>query len=251
MVDGEAVTEITKQAVFASATDIIPATKKVGAKALELTLKKVDVLETPIITPTPVTVKEALDISLVPGFVPYGQEEKKQVIINLETTGFRPWEQRIIAIGLQDPLVPNEPPTIIMLDDEAQMIQALFTEFKAKGYNEIIGYIYSFDLQFLCIRAMKHNINSKPFFDASILDMAQALAQVKFAFVYKAQQPPPLSDLCDFLFGFPKAITDKQMITLYQQGNLEAVKEFASQQITRILAVYLLFRKIVESDIIG
>lgn len=180
---------------------------------------------------------------IIPPAIPWAPE-KKALILNIETEGYRPWEHKIIAIGIQDPLVPNSLPVVIMHPDEAFMISSLFMVIKEGDYGELVGYGLSFDFRFLLIKAMKHNINCKEFYDCKLLDLMQAAAQGKFEFMYKPQSPPSLSDLSDYLWKYPKPFTDLEMIKYWRQGQDEKVLEFASSQITRILALYILFHRV-------
>ncbi len=242
--------EIGKRPVMVPEFEIIRAGPQVARKEVSLLLQKTEVQAfippsvTPLPTPTfpPSPLPQAPIIPLSPG--------KNPLIINIETLGFKPWEKRIVAIGFQDPSFPSHVPTVIMHKDEAQIINDLFTIIKKFGYNQFIGYGNSFDLRFIVIRAMKLGINCKEFVDMELYDLMQAMAQVKFEFVYKAQQPPKLSDIADFFWGYPKPFTDLEMMKFYKMGLLEKVKEFASSQITRILLLYYLFRKISETSFI-
>lgn len=236
--------EIGKIPVVANPWDIIPSAVTVAAKEVEVGL-----------VPTPPTPPTEPPAPIPPGvfvpYAPYVAPEKKSLIINVETNGYNPWEHRILAIGLQDPTLPEEYPIVIMLEDEELMIKALFTAMKEMGVNELIGYGLSFDYRFLFIKAMKYNIDCKEFVDCSLYDLMQVAAQVKQAFVYYPQKAPSLSDLADYLWGFPKPFTDIEMIKFWASGEFDKVIEFTSSQITRILALYLLSRKVSENSFVS
>ena len=232
--------EIGKSPYVAEPWEIIQPGAAPAERELEVGLVRKPV-EPPPEPPSPIP------SGVVPPGAPGEVPGKKRLILNIETTGYRPWEHRIIAIGYQDPMVPNTFPTIIMLADEAMMIATLFAIIRDEGYNELIGYGLSFDYRFLLIKAMKYNIDCKEFYDMELYDLMQAAAQGKFEFMYKPQSPPSLSDLADYLWGYPKPFTDLEMIKYYAQGQFDKVLEFASSQITRILALYSLFRKVSEN----
>lgn len=176
--------------------------------------------------------------------------EKKSLIFNIETLGLDPLKARIITIGLQDSMVPNENPTIIMLEDEAEMLRSLFTIISEGDFTELIGYNLSFDFRFILLRAMYHGINCQEFYNCSLFDLMQAMQQGKLAFVYNPQKAPNLSDVADFLFNYPKPFTDVEMMEYYKKGERDKVLEFASSQITRTLALYWTFRLISETPFI-
>jgi len=173
---------------------------------------------------------------------------KRGLILNIETDGLKPWENRIIAIGIQDPAFPNDMPTIIMDESEEFMIYSLLMVIKEGRYNELIGYGLSFDYRFLLMKYMKYNLDCKEFYDCDLYDLGQAMAQGKFEYVYYAQKQPKLSDIADFFWGYPKPFTDLEMIEYYKLGQLDKVVEFATSQIIRINALYVLFRRIIETS---
>jgi len=181
-------------------------------------------------------------------YVPYAEVSGiKGIILNIETSGIDPLANRIIAIGIQDPLFPEDNPSVIMLDDEASMILALFTIIQEGGYNQIIGYNLGFDFRFVFLKAMFYGIDCKEFYDCTLFDLMEGCAQVKMTFVYNAQKALDLSDLADWLWKYPKPFTDAEMIKKWASGDSEAVLEFASGQVTRTLALYLLYRKTSEN----
>jgi len=211
-----------------------------------------------IITAEPVWAPEdeiiiPLEKAVYKPYVPYvtyeAAAEKKGIIFNIETTGFDPLNDRVIAIGLQDPLFPEANPIILMLEDEEQIISAFFEVLKLGGFNELIGYGLSFDYRFILMQAMYYGLTCKEFYDCEIYDLMQAVAQGKFSFVYFPQKALPLSDVADFLWEYPKPFSDTEMLKYYAAGDYDKVVEFTSSQITRILALYTTFRKITETPI--
>ncbi len=250
MTNGQPI-EIVRRPIVATEQDIIRQTPKVLDRQVSLSLVK-EVRPITIPSTTPQLSDPDIAPSPIPtaSFIPTGPG-KRGLIINIETTGFDPLKHRIIAIGLQDPLKPNEPPVVIMEHDEGLMLSILFSKIDDGAFNEVIGYGFSFDLRFVVVRAMKLGIPCKQFSDMDIYDLMQAMAQVKFQFVYNAQRPPKLSDVGDFFWGFPKPFTDLEMLKFYAQGQFSKVVEFTSSQITRILLLYNLFRGITENPFIS
>lgn len=240
--------ELGRRLIEAKESEIIRSSPSTAKRDVELTLKKVSQPltippgETPL--PAPIIPPSNLPFSPV---VPTSAGTKG-LIINIETTGFDPLKHRIIAIGAQDPLFPETAPIIILRESEEEMIRELFTIISDGNYNEAIGYGYSFDLRFVVVRAMKLGIPTKQFSDMDIYDLMQAMAQVKFQFVYNAQRPPKLSDVADFFWGYPKPFSDLEMIKFYAQERFDKVLEFASSQVTRIMLLYALFRSITETN---
>ena len=249
MVNGAEV-ELVKEAVFAAPEEIIKPAAVTAEKALTVSLVK---KTQPVVVPPPVypvPTYEPAKVYIPPVPVIPTSPGKKSLVMNIETTGFKPWERRIIAIGIADPEHPEEPPVVVMEDNEARIIKSLFTVIKSLGINELIGYGNGFDYRFILLRAMKYNIDCKEFYDCDLYDVMQAMGQGKFSYIYYAPKPPSLSDIADFFWGYPKPFTDLEMLKYYAIGDLDKVREFTSSQVTRIMLVYSLFRKISESPFV-
>lgn len=185
----------------------------------------------------------------VPYVPPPAPPEKKGIVFNIEATGFKPLEDRVISIGLQDPNFPEANPIVLMLADEKQLISAFFEVLEMGGFNELIGYGLSFDYRFILIKAMKYGLFCKEFYDCDLYDLMQACAQGKFSYMYFPQRALKLSDVADYFWSYPKPFSDLEMLKYYASGDYNKVVAFTSSQITRILALYLTFRKITETPI--
>lgn len=173
---------------------------------------------------------------------------QKALILNIETTGFSPYDDQLIAIAYQDAQELNTQPTVVMGEDELALLQHLFDVIKTQGYTLLIGYGFGFELFWITNKAMKYGITCKEFADADVYDVMQSVTQLKQSFVYKPQSNPSLSDVAGYLFNFPKPFTDADMIRYWMEGKHELVYQFASEQITRTLLVYLLFRHVTENS---
>ena len=178
-----------------------------------------------------------------------GDPENKDLVINIETEGFRPWEHRIIAIGVQDPSLPDEPPKIIMGADEALMIQEFLALFKRGQYDRIIGYNITFDYRFIIMRSMRYGMPLKEFQNAKLYDLQELMSKGRIGFVFNQQRAPKLSDLSDFLFSFPKAFSDADMLEFWATGQFDLVRQFASDQVTRTLLLYFVTRYVIEKPV--
>jgi len=175
--------------------------------------------------------------------------EAGSFLLNIETTGLNPWEHRIISIGILDMNHPEENPVVIMNEDEKALVETVLIAVKYGQFRRMIGYGLSFDFRFILIKAMKYNLDCREFYELQLYDLMQAAAQGKFEYVYYAQKPPSLSILAAYIWGFPKAIDDKEMIQAYLEGDLDTVYNFTFNQMMRILSLYILFTRITESSV--
>jgi len=181
---------------------------------------------------------------LVPPTIIPEVEPKKTLLVNIETLGTNPFKDRIIAIGVADPAFPDEPPTVLMTEDERDLINIFFNVVRDGGYELLVGYGFTFDFRFLLVRGMYYNLACKEFYDCDILDLMQIMAQGKPQFMYYPPKPPKLSDVAEFFWDFPKQITDLEMMQAYVAGDTETVRKFCRNQMYRIMALYVTWKSL-------
>lgn len=174
---------------------------------------------------------------------------KKSLVMNIETLGFKPWEDRIITISYQDAADLLGAPTVLMIDDEKELIKTFYKFWKEGEYNQIIGYNLSFDFRYILVRAMFYAIPSKEFSDASLFDMMEIMQKMRRAFVYGSQPTGTLSQWGELFFNYPKPFSDLEMMKYYKEGQFDKVYEFAESQIIRTFGLYLLWNTIVSTEI--
>ena len=203
-------------------------------------------LQPQAVAPTPIIVP---NLPFFPALPPPVPVIEKTCILNIETTGTKPWEQRIIAIGFQDVDNIFAPPIVIMHENEAQMIWEFLNLYASGNYKTIVGFNLGFDYRFILLRAMSYNIACNEFAYTKIYDLMEKLVKGEKTFFFRYQTPPTLSDIADFYFGFPKDITDQEMIIAYKEGRLDVVYKFSSEQITRTLALYHLYDFIIKNPV--
>lgn len=177
--------------------------------------------------------------------------EVKPLLLNIETTGIKPWEARIISITIKDPTFPEEEPTVIMYEDEKEILNYFFSAFLADTYNQIIGYNVSFDYRFIITRAMFHHLSCKEFVDAELYDMMSVMKQIKQKFVFGYNPTGTLSDWSEFFFNYPKPYTDEENQENYARGDWEKVREFSAAQVKRLYMLWALFRNTAEQVYTG
>ena len=245
----EAQVEIGKRPIAAKPEDVIPAGRKIITKEVVVGLVKKPTVEPFVPTPGVPAAPGLPFFPRLPARPYYEEVVTKPLILNIETLGLNPFKNRIISIGLQDPEDLSAAPLIIMENDEAQMLNKFFAVVKAGGYNELVGYSLSFDYRFILIKAMKHGLTCKEFYNMDLYDLMQVMAQGKQKYVYFPQKPPKLSDVADYFWGYPKPFTDLEMMKYYAAGRYDKVVEFATSQIIRTMALYSLFRYISETSI--
>ncbi|MHA1303810.1 MAG: PEGA domain-containing protein [Candidatus Odinarchaeia archaeon] len=190
---------------------------------------------------TPLTTFQAIDPKLLP--------EERTMIVNIETTGIKPFASKIIAIGFLDLSLPDIKPFVLIDPDEKKILKAFLDIFKAGNYKKIIGYNVNFDYRYLITKAMAFQLGSKEFSITDSLDLMEAMTKGKVGYVFSKNKSYKLTEWAEYYFNFPKEITDAQMLKEYQKGNLDVVVKFASDQVIRTYELWKLWSLTTNKDI--
>lgn len=163
------------------------------------------------------------------------------LVVNIETTGIKPWDSQIIAIGFMDSLSPEKVPTVLTSHDEKTLIRSFLTLFKLGGYTKIIGYNAGFDYRFIIVKAMKYGLGCQEWFNTYIIDLMRALQYGTTEYVWGSPVSGKLTDWAEYYFNDPKLITDADMIKAWSDGRFSVVEDFASGQVRRTYNLWLLW----------
>lgn len=178
----------------------------------------------PVIISPPVIAEPALSTiyppALAPSFIPSIIPEKKTCIIDIETTGTEPWNSRLICISAIDASEVEPIPVTFYDPDEAVMIREFTDWYNGNLFEEVIGYNVSFDMRYIMVKAMRYLIVIDNFLSANITDLMQIMKQTRTAYVFTQNKPGKLEDWMMFYWGEKKQLTAKDIINLYNQGNV-------------------------------
>lgn len=164
----------------------------------------------------------------------------RPLIIDIETTGSKPWESRLICIGLKDPQKLEEKPLIIMHEDEVEMLKYFFKYLKINGYNALIGYNIAFDFRYLFVRAMLFRIPCMEFTEVKLHDVMQILGQVKEAFVYGKIPNTNLDTWAKFLLDMKKTMTNAELLTAYRTNQWDKIMEYNANDVEITFLLWVL-----------
>lgn len=165
--------------------------------------------------------------------------EVRACVVDIETTGFNPWESRIICIGAAD---ISDPDNIVVFHDmdEAKMLNAFLTWFNARDMNQIIGYSVAFDYRFIFYKAMQHRIRCGAWSRSTLFDLRQIMAQVKEAFVYKPGKSGSLAVNAEALLGEKKLMTGEDVLLAWEQKRINDIIDYCRKDVDIELLLYAL-----------
>ena len=182
-------------------------------------------------------------------FEPTAPSEKKELLINIETTDLVPWKGRIYSIAFQDLSVPGSEAFVMTNDNEAELIRDFVLFFDAGNFDRLIGFKLSFDYRYIFNKIMLYRFQSKKWADIPLRDVKQLMDQVKESFVYFPDKKGTLNDYGKELLGKGKLGPQKDVLKMFLAKNFAYVEAFQKRQIEVSKGLYDLFRFSSQSGI--
>jgi len=178
-----------------------------------------------------------------PGFV--APDPVKALIINIETTGLKPWDSRIISISAMDPRDPKTFHTFADKDEQMMMRQFL-DFFNAGDFEQLIGYNVSFDFRFLFSRIMLYQIKNRRFLEMELLDVMQIMKQVQLKFVFGFNKPGSLGEWANLLFDLRPLLTFEEILKAWEEERIEDVNAHNEQNVLLTFLLWITWKFVLE-----
>ena len=182
--------------------------------------------------------------------LPTFEAPKGELIINIETSAVKPWESRIICIGVLDPNL-GEPQALNFIRESEQATINEFVEwFEQSGYTTLIGYNVSFDYRFIYAVCQKYRLTARNFVGTKLVDLMQIQKQVKEEYVFGYNPAGTLEEWSTYLFGTQPYAKQEQVWKWNKAGNVEEIINFNSDKLVKSYFLWVL-NKVVEGSIPG
>jgi len=170
------------------------------------------------------------------------KSDERDLLINIETTGLKPYDSRIISIAWLDLNDPNDDIKVITGDDEEDLINTFFDVFEQGNFTRIVGWNVSFDYRFIWGIASLYRRQIPRWIKIKLRDVQQIYQQVKEEYVYGYQSPDKQENWSKFLFGRGKYSPQEEVLKRYLIGDFNFVSAFNIQQIENLRNLYDLAR---------
>jgi len=176
-----------------------------------------------------------------------------KAIIDIETTGLNPMQDRIVAIGvgvLNEDLAMGK---IIITDiDEKKILERFWKIVEDEDIETIIGFNIDFDWDFLKLRSLYHRVKLKHFRKyQGRIDLREILNGHRNRY----KKGTGLKDYCRF-FGFDIDEDDKdgsevpELWNKYLEGDREALNEITYHLEKDLDRTYVIYKILVDCGLI-
>jgi len=182
--------------------------------------------------------------------LPKYEAPKKELIINVESTGAKPWESRIICIGVLDPN-ELEPQTINFIQEKEEDTLNEFLEwFSTTEYSVLVGYNVAFDYRYLYALMQRYRKSMPRWKEMELYDLMQQQKQVKTEYVFGYNPPGKLEEWATYLLGSQPYAQQEQVYKWWKEKNIEEIVNFNSDKLTKAYFLWVL-DKLVSGTIPG
>jgi len=182
--------------------------------------------------------------------VPEFEGAQKELIINIETTSAKPWESRILCIGVLDPNA-LEPQTLNFIEEtEEATLDAFMAWFNEHEYSVLIGYNVSFDYRFLYAVMQRYRKPLPAWLEMELYDLMQQQKQVKTQYVFGYNPTGTLEDWATYLLGTVPYADQSRVLDWFREGNLDEIANFNSDKLVKAYYLWVL-NKVVGGMIPG
>jgi len=174
--------------------------------------------------------------------------KEKALIVDTETTGLDPGQDRLICIGAKSVESTDDAVEFFAEGGEKQIVMEFIQYFSSKGYNMIIGMNPSFDMAFILRKCMRYGIPAKELFNAHWFDLQDVLRKGKEEFVPSANKPTKLNTLLTQFFGTKEPMTDEEALKLVAKGDDTGFYKIVIYHTFGTWKLYRLYEHVVENS---
>lgn len=182
--------------------------------------------------------------------MPEYEEPTGDLVINIETTGTRPWESRLICIGVLDPNMLAPEAINFITESEEQTLNEFMEWLAGTNYTTLVGFNVSFDYRFLYALMQKYRKNSPQWKEMKLYDLMQQQKQVKDSYVFGYNPTGTLEEWSTYLFGANPYAPQKQVFKWWKEKNVEEIVNFNSDKLIKAYYLWVL-DKVVSGTIPG
>lgn len=157
---------------------------------------------------------------------PYSMTEPKYLILDVETTGLFPYQDRLVTIGVKD----SDFEEIFHDKDEKKMMEKFWTFIQTSDYTHFVGFNIRFDLWFLNVRSIKHEL---PITKLGFIDLRQIIA------IGQWNARGTLADCIGLWKSVDKGISGSEIPALFINGDMDSIVKHNRDDIQRTEELFL------------
>lgn len=167
-----------------------------------------------------------------------------ELIIDIETTGLEPDENRIICIAIRD--LQRERTYCYEDSNEKDMLEGFFSFIEARDPDCWIAYNTPFDRRFLFVRAAKYGVDGRGFFSITYEDLMPILKNGGYC--YSSNNSKGLGEWAKFFLGEGKMMDNGSVPEKYEKGKIQEIKDYCRDDVEITAEIWKKVNSITEGE---
>jgi len=161
-------------------------------------------------------------------------------VLDIETTGLRPWNSRIIVIGLKD-LKDLKRPEVLFFDlDEEELMKSFVKFIKLIKPTQLVGWNLGFDMKFIFHKLCNYRLELKELQDAKIYDLGDVYRRGTERRIWTFQKLDKLNDVAKALLDREKLLTFRQILNAWKRKDYDLILEHNVNDLQIIADLWIL-----------
>jgi DNA polymerase elongation subunit (family B) len=150
-----------------------------------------------------------------------------ELILDIETTGIDPTENRIVCISVKD--TARDRIYSFQEEDESSLLTKFFLFVNRRNVERIVAYNTPFDRRFIAARAALHNVETSGFLEIEYEDLMSVLTNGGYC--YSRNDTHSLDEWAEFFLDEEKLMEGGSVPEKYEEGKIEEIVEYCEQDV--------------------
>ena len=166
----------------------------------------------------------------------------KTCVLDIETEGLEPWNDRLVCIGVRD--IDSHKTIVFLEEDERTMLERFILWYKRGGFREVIGFNVTFDLRFLFARCLKYELSAGELFHSTFTDIMDNLKSVKRMYSYN--KPGKLNEWVQCVLGTSKLEKGDAVKEMYENREFTKIIQYCKQDVNLTYDLWVRIQKVLS-----
>jgi len=147
--------------------------------------------------------------------------DKVTVVFDLETTGVKPWESRLVCGTFWNISEGKINMATFYDESEKALVEEIFEYLGTMNVEVLVGYNIAFDIQMLQSRSLAYMVPCDLLWNAELYDVMSVLKTGRERYLYNTNKAGTLEDWGRYIYGERKPFTIEECFTAWEKKNAE------------------------------
>lgn len=147
--------------------------------------------------------------------------DKVTIAFDLETTGVKPWECRLVCATFWNISEGKINMATFFDENEGALVKEIFEYLGTMNIEVLVGYNIAFDIQMLQARSLAYMVPCDLLWNAELYDIMAVLKTGREGYLYNTNKAGSLEDWGRYIYGERKPFTIEECFTAWERKDPE------------------------------